>query len=100
MYPLQSNVVIPDILTTHIELDDVFTLLEAQRAENLLIDNLTATSDANILNRYHAQLLMAQRLQRAELEVALYRFAITQDGLCLLQGNFTPIEDARYLRVA
>jgi hypothetical protein len=59
-------------------------LLEAQRIEYLPVDLIEDTSGDS--SRYYTQLLMAQRLQRAELEVELYREAIVKDGLPLLPG--------------
>jgi hypothetical protein len=73
------------MLTQNVKMQDVFLLLEAQRTENLLSDAITSTT--TISNRYYSQLLMAHRLQRAQLEVELYMYAIAKDGLCLLEGD-------------
>lgn len=48
----------------------------------------TSLTPTDVSNRYYSQLLMTQRLQRALLEVELYAYAISKDGLCLLEGNF------------
>jgi hypothetical protein len=65
---------------------DFFRLLEAQRVEHLLIDRIISSATPNISDQYYSQALMTQRLQRAELEVKLYRLAILKDGLSLLDG--------------
>lgn len=82
----QATIVIPCTLAENVKQEEVFCLLEAQRVELLLIDIITSSATSNISNQYYSQLLMAQRLQRAELEVALYKIAIEKDGLCLLEG--------------
>ncbi len=78
---------IPCTLAQNVEQAEVFDLLEAQRVEHLLIDTITSSANPNISTRYYSQLLMVQRLQRAALEVELYRVAIEKDGLCLLEGT-------------
>jgi hypothetical protein len=74
------------VVTKNVQKQDFFVLLEAQRVEHLLIDVINASPHPSITNRYYSQLLAAQRLMRAQIEVELYRFAIEQDGLCLLTG--------------
>jgi hypothetical protein len=64
---------------------DFFLLIEAQRVEHLLIDAI-ASAAPSISSQYYSEVLMAQRLQRAELEAKLYRCAIAKDGLNLLEG--------------
>jgi hypothetical protein len=82
----QSNVVIPHGLAKNVQEKDFVRLLEAQRIEQLLVEAIIS-ANSNILGQYYSQLLMAHRLQRAELEVELYSFAIEVDGLCLLSGK-------------
>ena len=67
---------------------DFFLLLEAQRVEHLLMDTIASSATPDISNRYYSQVLMAQRLQRAQLEVELYKLAISRDGLNLLEGMY------------
>jgi len=84
---LQATIKIPVALTKNIRKKDVFRLLEAQQMEHLLIEEIGASPSASSnSNRYYSQVLMTQRLQRAELEVELYRLAISEDGLLLLDG--------------
>jgi hypothetical protein len=66
--------------------NDVFCLLEAQRLEHLLVDAINSAAVPSISTRFHSQLLMTQRLHRAELEAKLYRCAIAKGGLPLLEG--------------
>jgi hypothetical protein len=82
----QATVMIPSALMDNVKTKDFLHLLEAQRTEQLLIDMIATTSTPDISNQYYSQVLMAQRLQRAEVEVALYRHAIARDGLYLLSG--------------
>jgi len=77
---------IPSVLIDNVQTKDFFHLLEAQRTEQLLIDRIATTATPDISNQYYSQVLMAQWLQWAELEVALYRHAIVRDGLYLLSG--------------
>lgn len=81
---------------------EILLLLEARRIEHILEDLIAsstatstatssgATSDATptALLRYYSQLLMVQRMQRSELEADLYKRAIAQDGLYLLDGVY------------
>jgi hypothetical protein len=83
----QSTITIPWTLTKNVKKRDFYLLLEAQRVEHLLIDTITSSVAPNIPTQYYySEVLMAQRLQRAELEVELYRRAIAKDGLNLLEG--------------
>jgi hypothetical protein len=66
---------------------DFFTLLEAQRVEHFLADVIVTSQPTSVKTRYYSQLLMTQRLQRALLEVELYAYAISEDGLCLVEGK-------------
>jgi hypothetical protein len=82
----QATITIPSTLTMNVKRKDFFRLLEAQRVEHLLIDRIVSSATPNISDQYYSQALMTQRLQRAELEVKLYRLAILKDGLSLLDG--------------
>jgi hypothetical protein len=73
----------------NVKQEDVFRLLEAQRVEHLLLDRIASSATPNISDQYYSQVLMAQRLQRAQLEVELYRLAILRDGLGLLGGVYS-----------
>jgi hypothetical protein len=84
----QATVVIPCALIKNVQKRDFYLLLDAQRTEHLLIEAIASSAAPGISNRYYSQVLMAQRLQRAELEAELYRLAISKDGLCLLQGVY------------
>ena len=87
---LQATIKIPVTLTKNVGKKDVFRLLEAQQMEHLLIEEIAASPSASSnSNRYYSQVLMTQRLQRAELEVELYRLAISEDGLLLLEGTYS-----------
>ena len=66
--------------------NDVFRLLEAQRLEHLLVDAINSAAIPSVSTCFHSQLLMTQRLYRAELEAKLYRCAIAKGGLSLLEG--------------
>jgi len=76
------------MLTQNVQKHDFFHFLEVQRTEQLLTEAISQSSVPNIGNRYYSQLLMAQRLHRAELEVKLSRHAIEEDGLHLLEGMY------------
>lgn len=82
-----TTIVIPYAFTKNVKKKDFYLLLDAQRTEHLLVDVIASSPVSHISNRYYSQVLMAQRLQRAELEVELYRLAIARDGLCLLEDN-------------
>jgi hypothetical protein len=86
----QSDVVVPHCLAKNVQDKDFVRLLEAQRVEQLLIEAIISANSI-ILGQYYSQLLMAHRLQRAELEVELYGQAIAEDGLCLLSGAFNSV---------
>ena len=77
---------VPCTLTKNVNKKDFFLLLEAQRVEHLLVDTISSDTVPNISNMYYSEVLMAQRLRRAELEVKLYSHAIASDGLHLLEG--------------
>jgi hypothetical protein len=70
----------------HVKKRDFFELLEAQRVEHLLTDTISSSTAPSYSNQYYSEVLMTQRLQRAELEVELYKSAIAKDGLKLLEG--------------
>jgi hypothetical protein len=78
---------IPCTLANNVNKKDFFQLLETQRVEHLLVDTIaSSTTSSDIANQYYSQVLMAHRLQRAQLEVDLYKLAIGRDGLILLEG--------------
>jgi len=79
---------VPCTLAKNVKKKDLFLLLEAQRVEHLLINTIASSAVPDISNQYYSQVLMAQRLRRAELEVELYRLAIARDGLYLLEGMY------------
>jgi hypothetical protein len=88
-HTVQATVLIPSELTRNVPQKDFCDLLEVQRIEHLLSDMITSSGSrslTNISKRYYSQVLMAQRLQRALLEVELYACAIARDGLVLLEG--------------
>jgi predicted nucleotidyltransferase len=87
----QVIITIPCTLTMNVQKIDFFHLLEAQLKEHLLVDKIVSSSTSNISNQYYSQALMAQRLQRAQLEVELYKLAISKDGLNLLDGMYKSI---------
>jgi len=80
--------VVPCTLTKNVTKKDFFLLLEAQRVEHLLIDTISSNAVPNISNIYYSEVLMAQRLRRAELEVELCSHAIASDGLHLLDSVY------------
>ncbi|KIM88182.1 hypothetical protein PILCRDRAFT_85462 [Piloderma croceum F 1598] len=85
-----ATIKIPVTLTKNVGKKDVLRLLEAQQMEHILIDEIAASPSASSnSSRYYSQVLMTQRLQRAELEVELYRLAISEDGLLLLEGAYS-----------
>jgi len=79
----KTTIMIPYTLTQNIQRTDMYNLLEALRVEQLLTDEITSSA-THISNLYYSQVLMAHRLQRAQLEVKLYKLAIEKDGLYLL----------------
>lgn len=89
MLDIQTTIMIPYTLTQNIQRTDMYNLLEALRVEQLLTDEITSSA-THISNLYYSQVLMAHRLQRAQLEVKLYKLAIEKDGLYLLCGMDNP----------
>jgi len=78
----------PYALIKYVRKEDFFPLLEAQQFEHFLADLITGSqTPTGVSNRYFSQVLMTQRLQRALLEVELYAYAISMDGLVLLEGK-------------
>jgi hypothetical protein len=65
--------------------------------EQLLVDSITSPTPPDITTWYYSQLLMAQRLQHAELKAELYRAAIERDGLCLLEGMYNFLYISHFL---
>lgn len=83
----QTTILFPCALINTVQRIDFFTLLEAQRIEHLLTDVIATSQPTSVKTRYYSQLLMTQQLQRALLEVELYAYAISEDGLRLVEGN-------------